>query len=166
MRGGAILSLCATALLMLTISTGLARGDGAGAVSMTQTFHDATASFPSPNPCSGVPGTVTTTYNGVIHLTVLTSGVGTGTGWFTITNTGSFVFTPNDPTQPTFTGKFTFWDGVSFNLNNFAATNILVVHGTGSDGSTLTFHDVMHITVLTTTSPPTVVISFDKPTCG
>ncbi len=57
-------------------------------------------------------------------------------------------------------------DGASGNLNNFAATSILVIHATGSDGSTVTFHDVMHITVLTTTSPPTVVSSFDMPTCG
>ncbi len=166
MKGGVVLLLCAMALLMLMLPAGLARGGGAGAVSFTHAFHDFTQSFSAANPCSGAPATVTVTENGVFHINVLTSGVGAGTGWATFTGTGSFVLTPADPSQPTFTGMFTVWDGENFNLNNFAATMILVIHGTGSDGSTLSFHDVAHITVLTTTSPPTVVISFENPTCG
>jgi hypothetical protein len=107
------------------------------------------------------------TYNGVAHATFLTSGIGAGTGWVTFTATGDFVFTPTNSSQPTFTGHFTVWDGASFNLDNFAASGILVVKGTGSDGSTLQFHDVTHITVLDPLSgSPTVVVSFDKPTCA
>lgn len=156
-------TMAASAALLLTAMP--AQADGAGSVSMTQTFHDATATFPSANPCTGAAGSLTITYNGVAHVNFLTSGVGAGTGWVTFTATGEFVFTPTDPSQPSFTGDFTVWDGASFNLQNFAATNILVVHGTGSDGSTLTFHDVMHITVLAG-PPPSVVVSFDKPSCG
>ena len=162
MKGKTVLAICITAMWMLAATTGLALGSGAGAVTFTQNFHDATTSFPNTNPCTGVPGILTITYNGVAHGTVLTSGVGAGTGWFTFTATGSFIFTPTDPSQPTFTGKFTVWDGQSININNFAATSILVVHGTGSDGSSLTFHSVMHFSV----SASGVVISFDKPTCG
>ncbi len=162
MKAKTVLAICITAMWMLTATTGLALGSGAGAVSFTQTFHDATQTFSTPNPCSGAPGTVAITYNGVAHGTVLTSGVGAGTGWFTFTATGSFVLTPSDPSQPTFTGKFTVWDGENMNLNNFAATSILVIHGTGSDGSSLSFHDVAHFSV----SASGVVITFDKPTCG
>jgi hypothetical protein len=152
------------AVLLMAIP---AQASGAGAVSVTQTFHNATVSMSSPNPCTGAAGTITLTYNGVNHVTFLTSGVGAGTGWGTFTATGDFAFTPTDPSQPSFTGKFTAWDGFSFNLNNFAATSILVVHGTGSDGSSLTFHDVMHTTVLNPLSnSPTIVVNFDKPTCG
>ena len=147
-------------LLLFVTSSALAAG--AGAVSVTQTFHNATQTFPSPNPCTGDPGTVTTISNGVAHATFLTSGVGAGTGWFTFTATGDFVFTPADPTKPTFTGHFTAWDGENVNLKNFAATSTFVLHGTGSDGSTLTFHDVAHISV----SASGITLSFDKPTCG
>jgi len=142
------------------------QASGAGAVSQTQTFQNATTSFSSTNPCSGAGGTLSLTYNGVMHVTFLTSGVGAGTGWGTFTATGDFAFAPTDPSQPSFTGNFTTWDGFSFNLNNFAATSILVAHGTGSDGSSLKFHDVIHMTVLNPLTSPTVVVSFDKPTCG
>jgi len=132
---------------------------------MTQTFHNATETFVPPdpnaiNPCTGVPGTLTITYNGVAHVTFLTSGVGAGTGWATFTATGTFAFAGADGVN--FTGRFTAWDGQNFNLQNFAATSILVIHGTGSDGSSLTFHDVAHFSV----SASGITLSFDKPTCG
>jgi hypothetical protein len=150
------------AVLLMAIP---AQGSGAGAVSVTQTFHNATQTFvpPDPNavqPCTGVPGTLTITYNGVAHSTFLTSGVGAGTGWATFTATGTFTFVGSDGVN--FRGRFTAWDGENFNLQNFAATAILVVHGTGSDGSTLTFHDVAHMSV----SASGVNLTFDKPTCG
>ena len=155
-------SLTATLLVALPASA-----SGAGAMSFTQTFHNATQSFGVVNPCTFVPSTVTITYDGVFHITVLTSGTGAGTGWVTFTGTGDFVLAPLVPGTPTYTGNFTTWDGANFNLTNFSATAILVLHGTGSDGSTLDFHDVSHITVNgTNTTTPTVVVSFDMPTCG
>ncbi len=142
-----------------------AQASGAGAISVTQTFHNATQTFvpPAPeavNPCTGVLGTLTLTFNGVAHATFLTSGVGAGTGWFTFTATGSFTFAGADGVN--FTGQFTAWDGQNFNLQNFAATSILHINGTGSDGSSLTFHDVAHMSV----SASGIMLSFDKPTCG
>jgi len=160
-----LLSVCAVCLLAIALSPGLARASGAGAVSFTQTFHDATLSMPvAPLPCAPA-GILTLTYNGVTHLTVLTSGVGAGTGWFTFTATGTFVLVTETPGL-TFTGRLTMWDGFNGNLNNNVGTGTFTVHATGSDGSTVTFHDVFHMTVLTTTSPPTVVVSFDMPRCG
>ncbi len=156
------LSLCAIAFLILATSTGIARGDGAGAFNFTQTFHNATQTMTITFPCTSSNGTLTITYNGVAHGTVLTSGIGAGTGWFTFTATGTAVFVPFDPTQPSFTGRFTVWDGQSINLKNFAGTDILVVHATGSDGSSITFNDVFHGTV----SASGIVIFFDHPTCG
>jgi hypothetical protein len=160
MLSRALAGLAVAGLLLFPASNAFAAG--AGAVSITQTFHNAAQSFPSPNPCTGDFGTVTATVNGVAHVTFLTSGVGAGTGWATFTNTGDFVFTPVDPTKPTFTGHFTAWDGQNFNLHNFAATSTFIVHGTGSDGSRLTFHDVAHFSV----SASGITLSFDKPTCG
>jgi hypothetical protein len=161
------LTLSITAMWMLAATTGLALGSGAGAVSLTQNFIDSTQTFPVPSLCGSGNGTLTFTFNAVFHVTFLTSGVGAGTGWGTFTQTGTFVFTPFDPTLPTFTGMLTGWDGFNFNLNNFAFTSIFVVHATGSDGSTLTFHDAMHITILNPlSSNPNIVVSFDKPSCG
>ncbi len=144
-----------------------AQSSGAGAMSFTQTFHNVTQTITTGpmavNPCTGVPGVLTLTFNGVAHVTFLTSGIGAGTGWVTFTNTGDFTFVGQDGV--TFTGHFTAWDGASFNLNNFAATGILEIHGTGSDGSSLTAHAVMHMTVLLG-PPPTLVVSFNNFTCG
>lgn len=142
-----------------------AQAQGAGAISVTQTFHNAVQTFapPDPNavqPCTGVPGTLTITFNGVAHFTVLTSGVGAGTGWATFTATGTFAFAGSDGVN--FSGRFTAWDGQNFNLQNFAATAILVIHGTGTDGSSLTFRDVAHFSV----SASGMTVSFDKSTCG
>jgi len=155
-------ALAALVILALPVSAA-----GAGAVTMTQTFHNATLTIASANPCTSAPGSVDLVYNGVAHVTFLTSGKGAGTGWGTFTATGDFAFTPIDPSQPSYSGHFTNWDGFSFNLNSFTSTGIFVIHGTGSDGSTITFHDVTHITVLNPlSSSPTIVVSFDKPTCG
>jgi hypothetical protein len=150
---------------VLLMMAGSAQASGAGAVTMTQTFHNATQTFVPPdpaavNPCTGVLGTLTITYNGVAHSTFLTSGVGAGTGWATFTATGTFTFVGVDGV--TFTGRFTTWDGQNFNLKNFATTSTFVVHGTGSDGSSLMFHDVAHFSVSASGS----TLSFDKPTCG
>jgi hypothetical protein len=142
-----------------------AQANGAGAISVTQTFHNAIQTFVPPDPtavqpCTGVPGTLTVTFNGVAHFTVLTAGVGAGTGWGTFTAAGTFTFAGSDGVN--FSGRFTTWDGQNFNLQNSATTAIFVVHGTGSDGSSLTFHDVAHMSV----SASGMTLSFDKPTCG
>jgi hypothetical protein len=142
-----------------------AQANGAGAVSVTQTFHNVTQTFVPPdpmafNPCTGEPGTLTLTYNGVAHANVLTSGIGAGTGWFTFTATGSVMFAQDNGV--TYTGKFTAWDGENLNLQNFAATSILVANLTGSDGSSLRFRDVAQFTV----SASGITVSFDKPTCA
>ncbi|TMC84280.1 MAG: hypothetical protein E6J06_07225 [Chloroflexi bacterium] len=157
------------ALAAVVVLATPAAAAGAGAVSVTQTFHNVTQTFTPPdpmasNPCTGAPGILTLTYNGVSHMTFLTSGVGAGTGWGTFTATGAFTFVQSDPAV-TFTGRFTTWDGFSMNLNNFTSTGTLNGRGTGSDGSSLTFHSVFHITGLNT-NPPTIVVTFGKLNCG
>lgn len=159
----AVASVAVVAMLLFTVaSASRAAAAGAGAVSYTQTFKDATDSFITPNPCTGVSGTVTETYNGVFHVTELTSGQGAGTFWATGTLTGDFVFTPDDATQPSYTGHFTTWFGDNNNLQNGTETSTLSLHGTGSDGSTLRFHEVAHMSVSATGT----TLFFDRPTCG
>ena len=88
MRAAALAIVTAASLVLLSTSTALAAG--AGAVSVTETFHDATTSFPSVNFCTGETGTVELTYNGVAHATFLTSGNVAGTGHATFTATGDY----------------------------------------------------------------------------
>jgi len=154
MRRHALALLVVVGLLLFPASSAFADG----AVTFTQTFKDVSDTFPTPNPCTGDPGTVTITFNGVFHVTELPNG----TSHFTITQTGDFVFVPDDPTQPTFTGHFTAWAGFNSNNKNAAGTSTFTVHGTGSDGSVLKFHVTDHFSV----SASGVVITFSKPRCA
>ena len=158
-RGALLGTLVVCAVIALQLIAGRpAFAAGQGATTFTQTFHNATDSFATPNPCTGVLGTVTITYNGVLHFTVNKAG----DFWATGTQTGSFVLVPDDPTQPTYTGHFTAWFGDSDNRQNEVEHSTFTVHGTGSDGSTLQFHDTMHLSM----SASGAVVSFDKPSCG
>ena len=140
---------------------------GGPAQTFTETVKDVTETIAEVNPCTGDEGTVTITYNAVFHVTELASGEFHLTG----TLTGTFVFVPDDPEQATFTGRFTSWFGENHNLNEAAATTTFRVRGTGSDGSTINFHAVSHITADTidfSTVPPTVTglkVMFDKFAC-
>ena len=98
----ALAGLIACATLVPASGAGAA---GAGAVSFTQTFKNVTEVSIDVNPCTGAPGMLTITYNGVFHVTELTSGIGAGTFWATGTQTGTFTFAPFDASQPSFTGR-------------------------------------------------------------
>jgi hypothetical protein len=96
--------------------------------------------------------TFTTTTNRVEHSTTFDDGRIQGT----VVETGTFVGVPvEDPSLPTYTGKFT--NRNSFFVQNGAVvtnTTTRTVHGTGSDGSTLTIHVTQHVNV-----PPTGAIN-------
>jgi hypothetical protein len=92
--------------------------------------------------------TATSPGNGVVH-TVINK---TSDGWFTSTWTGavSLVFLESDgvtpdPNVPTYTGHLQQWFGGSFNKNNFVNHDTTNVQATGSDGSSLGFHIVDHM---------------------
>jgi hypothetical protein len=157
MRRSVLFSVTAVVLL-LAFGASNALAAGAGAVSQTQVFHNATQSFADVDPCTGTRGTVTITFNGVFHVTTLANG----TFWATGTQTGTFVFTPTDPTKPTDTGRFTVWFGDNDNLRNDAETSTAVIRGTRSDGTSFVFHDVEHLN----TTANGITFSFSKPTCG
>jgi hypothetical protein len=84
---------------------------------------------------------ITITYNEVEHSTVFADG----REHDTFTQTGTFVATPvDDPALPTYTGKFTVWGGFNANGKVVNGTFTFSVHGTGSDGSTISVHDTDH----------------------
>ena len=150
------------ALLMLPASAALAQ-----AKTFTTT-STGTHSDPAVNPCTGDAGTFTITYIGVFHTTDNPAGGTRTTG----TLTGTFVFDTTDPSQPDYTGRFTQTFGDSNNSNVDLATFTFRVSGTGTDGSTVQFHMVTHVTAETidaSTDPPTVTgvkVNFDRLRCG
>lgn len=154
-------SVCLALVVVVALGLFIAPTARARSLSSTITFHDATDSFAAPNPCSGAPGTVTIVANGVIHLNVNPDG----TSWFTLTQTGTFTFVPDDfPADPSYAGTFTLWDGDNVNLRNFAATFILEIpHAAGSDGSTLSAHETETIAI---TGTGDVAVSFSNLVCG
>ncbi len=168
-RGPLVVALAALFL-------GVMAGSAQASRPITMTFHEknATETFHDVIPClgeGGVGATITTTENGVFHVTA--AGIddqGTPdpeddvfippyhvTGTFT----GTFEAVPDDSSLPTFTGHFTQWFGENSNTKNFAATFTFTVIGRGSDGSVLKFHETAHFSV----SAQGATLEFDKPRC-
>jgi hypothetical protein len=141
---GAFVGLCASLLALLMLS-GVAAPHtfAAGAVSVTTTEHGVTETFTDVVPCGAEgPYDITITYNEVEHTTT-----GPNSVHFTFTQTGTFVAVPQDASLPTYTGHFTQWGGFNENAQNAAGTFTFDLHGTGSDGSTITFNSVEHFSV-------------------
>jgi hypothetical protein len=170
MRSKAALVTLATGLLVAVMS-GIA-----AARPVTLTFHEKSAmeTFSDVIPCldeEGVPATITTSENGVFHVTAAgiddqgtpdpSDDVFTPPYHVTGTFTGTFVAVPDDPSFPTFTGHFTQWFGENSNTANFATTFTFTVIGSGSDGSVLKFHETAHVSV----TPNGATLEFDKPRC-
>ena len=87
---------------------------------------------------------------------------GTFTWTPTSTQTGTFVAVPLHAGRPTFTGHFTQWDGFNSNRQSATGTFTFSIHGTGSDGSSVKFHEVAHVTMTKTG----VIVRFDKAKCA
>jgi hypothetical protein len=90
---------------------------------------------------------ITTTSNLISHETIFDDG----RIHATFTQTGTFVAEPlEDPTLPSYTGKFTVWGGFNANGESVNGTFTMTVHGTGSDGSTFKNHLTDHFNVTPT----------------
>jgi hypothetical protein len=122
----------------------------------TTTHFSDTVSRPDVNPCTRAPGTTTETFKGVTHLTALPDG----SFHETTTVTSRLTFVPDDPSQPTYTAKSTFWAGANLNSqNNFTSTATFSFHAKGSDGSRISGHVVVHVTLH---PDGTVTVEFEK----
>jgi hypothetical protein len=144
---GAVLGLL---VALLTPMAALAQAE------TTTTHFSDTDSFPDVNPCTGVTGTTTETFKGVTHVTELPDG----SFHETTTVTSSLTFVPDDPSQPTYTGKTTFWAGANLSSrNNFTSTVTFSFHVKGSDGSRIAGNGVAHVTLH---PDGTVTVEFDR----
>jgi hypothetical protein len=124
----------------------LAAPAGALASGDVETIHfGGSVTEASVNPCTGAAGTSHVTFKGVSHTNVAP----VGTLHHTATVTGEITFTPDDPTQPTYTGEFTAWDGQNGAVGS-TITSTAAFHDSlrGSDGSNIRDRGVFHVTVL------------------
>jgi hypothetical protein len=107
---------------------------------LVETFVDVVPSCEDGGPLY----TITTTSNLVEHVTTFDDGREHGT----FTQTGRFSAVPlDDPSLPSYTGKFTVWGGFNANGKTVNGTFTFNVRGTGSDGSTFSNHNVDHFNV-------------------
>jgi len=145
-------------LFTVTSLLTLAATPAAAGPATTDTIHfkDLVETFVDVDPCSGAPGTVTTTSNGVFHTTVKD-----GTLHTTFTQAGTFVFTPAAPGGLSATGHFAIWGGFNVNNQNVAGTFTFNVVGTRSDGARFSGHALQHMS----TTPAGTANLFSKFHC-
>jgi hypothetical protein len=116
-----------------------------GATSQTQEFHGAFPPMTVGVLCGAPSGTLFATGNAIFHITVDAAG----DIWVTTTQEADFTVVPDTGTV-TFTGHIAVWFGVSLNLQNAESTTVVNVQATGSDGSTLSFSALAHVTISAT----------------
>ncbi len=121
--------------------------------------------IPCPPPQPPVPGgSLTGTFNGVMHININSAG----DFWVTNTVAGTFtlVTQPQPPAAPvTFTGHLATWFGISDNNRNGVDDFIANIQATGSDGTVITFHETMHISFTPAGFPTVAQVVFDKVAC-
>jgi hypothetical protein len=138
--------------------------NGNGSVTCTIQMRDVPfGPFPvAPTTCpdgSTVPGGIVSgTYKtAVFHVTINKAG----DFWGTSTQEGTFTLVTSGSPVVTYTGHLTGWFGESINNQNFVLHSTFNVTATGSDGSRVSLHMVMHWS----TSASGMVVMFDKATC-
>jgi hypothetical protein len=143
---------------LLYAGVALAAAGGRGTVTETQHEHNVVLfSEPSPNPCTGEPGTITAiATNSVFHVTFFENG---DEFWATGTDEGTATFTPEDPKGVSASGHFAAWFGQSSNNKNGVEHSTNTFNLTGSDGSHVVVHASSH---LSTNGSGVVKVNFEK----
>jgi hypothetical protein len=129
-------------------------------VTQTDNFHGVNTSIGT-NPCTGNAIDLTQTSNIVQHVTFFPGG---DEIWGTFTEEDKIVGV-DEGTGAVYTGHSTFWGNFNVNERNANDTFTASIHVTGSDGSTISYHEVMHETW---NANGVLTVQFDKPslTCG
>jgi hypothetical protein len=139
----ASISLAVVAVLAFAAPNAFAGGNGA--FTDTQNLHNVPMTFAVGPQCGAPSGTVSGTFNVVMHVTVNKAG----DVWVTGTQEGWFTFVADDPTMPTFAGHFAVWFGLSDNNRNSVMHDTSNVRATATDGSgaIIVIHAVDHFSV-------------------
>lgn len=155
MRRLAVTTIVAAGLVMMW--SGAAAG--APVQTFTATTKDGVSSFHQLDPCVG-PVSVTLTYNSVTHATEIVSGPNAGSTHLAFTQTGSFVFEPDDPALPTYAGTFVIKGGFNATSDTSSSTVISSSVGRAPDDSQVRLKVVSHVLV----TPDGVETSFSLET--
>jgi hypothetical protein len=96
------------------------------------------------NNCSGVEGTFSRTFHGFIQTVTRPGGTTLFRGWL---RADDATFVPDDPAEPTFTGRELIH--VSMVGNGATATTTFSLHfrASAADGTTAAFEEVEHVTI-------------------
>ena len=159
-RAAAAVASLSAAALMIGPSVAASAAGGSHTQSFTQTFHGSQP-FSNVNPCNGDLLDGTESSNIIAHDAFFPAG---DELWVTFTEEDNFS-AADASTGVTYTGHATAWDNFNMNEQNANATFTFSAHATGSDGSTVSIHEVAHFTMV---PGGTISVSFDKPslTCG
>ncbi len=125
-------------------------------VTMTEITHGVfDAGLSGPNPCSGADiVSVDASGNVLDHVTFFPAG---DEVWATFTETGKITLL--DSNGVTYTGHLTVWGNFNLNEQNSNNTFTLTVMLAGSDGSTITAHEVQHFAL---NANGVVTVNFDR----
>jgi hypothetical protein len=156
----ALSAITAIAVAALAIAATAAAAGGTHTQSMTQNFHG-TQTTTDLNPCNGDTVDINQDSNIVFHITYFPAS---DEEWSTFTEEDKFTAS-DEGTGVLYTGHSTFWGNFNTNRQNSNSTFTSTIRGTGSDGSTILYHEVGHDTML---PDGQIAVSFDKPTltCG
>jgi hypothetical protein len=149
-------------LLVPTTAASAAPGGTGHTVTRTTNFHGIfDAGIEGPNPCSGADiVSVDASGDGVEHVTFFPES---DEFWATFTETGKITLL--DSNGVTYTGHLTDEGNVNLNEKNTNTTFTLTIALRGSDGSTITAHEVQHFAL---NANGVVTVDFDtmRLTCG
>lgn len=132
----ALTSLALALLLGLTASQAMAQE---GANTFSQDVPEQTITFPTFNPYTKASGSMTITFSGIFHATRLTEPTGLEISRVTGGQRGTFTFVPDDPSQPTISGRFHFTLTGKPQPHTDTIRFVFRMDGMAQDGSTVTF---------------------------
>jgi hypothetical protein len=135
-RSIALSSLTLALLLGLAASQAMAQDS---ANTFSQDVPEQTITFPTVNPYTKAPGSMTITFSGVFHATRLTEPAGLEISRITGGQRGTFTFVPDDSSQPTITGRFHFSLAGKPQPHTGTITFAFRMNGKAPDGSAVIF---------------------------
>ena len=161
-RVGAVVGVVGLGAL-LAPSAALAAPGGTGhTVTMTQITHGVfDVGLQGPSPCGGADIVSAATSGTVVnHVTFFPAG---DEVWATFTETGKVTL--GESNGVTYTGHISVWGNFNLNQSNSNNTFTFTITLRGSDGSTITAHEVQHFAL---NANGIVTVAFDtmRLTCG
>lgn len=131
-----ITSLVLALFLSLTASQALAQDD---ANTFSKNVPEQTTTFTTVNPYTKVSGSMTIVFTGIFHVTKTAEITDVEVSRMTGKQKGTFTFVPDDPSQPTISGRFHFNFTGTPQPHSDTLNFAFRMDGMAPDGSRITF---------------------------